>query len=85
MGRRQQVIEESAQKLQSEGLEAIGVQVTSASKSVCKIYRTFDAQTTMQADKIINEIEHKPRRKVDMPSVYQTLQCSKLCIITVNN
>ncbi len=63
MGRRQQVIEESAEKLQSEGLEAIGVQVTSASKSVFKIYRTFDAQTTMQADKIIIEIEHKPRRK----------------------
>lgn len=28
MGRRQQVIQESAEKLQSEGLEAIGVQVT---------------------------------------------------------
>lgn len=31
MGRRQQVIDESAQKLCSEGFEAVGVQVTATS------------------------------------------------------
>ena len=50
MGRRQQVIQDSAEKLQSEGVEAVGVQVlyTALNASQCNVRLVTACVTTVK-------------------------------------